>query len=278
VSFHTFESTAARARVSYHIYTPAAYALRPQQRFPVVYWLHGSGGGLAGIPQVARHFDTAMETGKSPPCLVVFVNGLVEGMYVDWKDGTAPLETVIVRNLVPHIDGTYRTIANREGRMLDGFSMGGYGAARLGFKYHDLFRAVSIIGAGPMQPELRQAPRVGRRRSAEILEKVYGGDQAYFRQVSPRSLAEKNAAVITSTSLVRIIIGDNDETFENNRKFHQHLEALRIPHTWTVLPGVGHDPMAVMRQMGDQYWPFYRTAFQQEVTPSRSPGVRPRQP
>jgi hypothetical protein len=131
VSFHTFESAGAKTKVSYHLYTPAAYdaSESDDRRFPVVYWLHGSGGGLAGIPQVARHFDAAIEAGKTPPCLVVFVNGLVEGMYVDWKDGTAPLETVIVKDLVPHIDGTYRTIATREGRMLDGFSMGGYGAA-----------------------------------------------------------------------------------------------------------------------------------------------------
>ncbi|MFN6041925.1 MAG: alpha/beta hydrolase, partial [Phycisphaerae bacterium] len=126
VSFHTFDSAAAKAKVSYHLYTPAAYdvAGHKDQRFPVVYWLHGSGGGLSGIPQVARHFDEAIAAGKTPPCLVVFVNGLVEGMYVDWKDGTAPLETVIVKDLVPHIDATYRTIATREGRLLDGFSMG----------------------------------------------------------------------------------------------------------------------------------------------------------
>jgi endo-1,4-beta-xylanase len=64
-------------------------------------------------------------------------------MYVDWKDGSAPMETIIVKELVPHIDATYRTIATREGRLLDGYSMGGYGAARLGFKYHDLFLAVA---------------------------------------------------------------------------------------------------------------------------------------
>ena len=133
VTFHTFESAAAKAQVSYHLYTPTAYdaAESKDRRFPVVYWLHGSGGGAAGIAKVAAHFDAAIEAGKTPPFLVVFVNGLVEGMYVDWKDGTAPLETVIVNDLVPHIDGAYRTIATREGRMLDGFSMGGYGAGRV---------------------------------------------------------------------------------------------------------------------------------------------------
>ena len=261
VSFNTFDSAAAKARVSYHLYTPAAYEREPQRRFPVVYWLHGSGGGLAGIPQVARHFDDAIEAGKAPPCLVVFVNGLVEGMYVDWKDGTAPLESVIVKDLVPHIDATYRTIATREGRLLDGFSMGGYGAARLGFKFPEMFRAVSIVGAGPMQPELVQTPRAGKQRAAEVLSKVYGGDQAYFRSVSPRTLAEENAETITKGSLVRMVIGDKDETFENNRLFHEHLDSLEITHTWTVLTGVAHDPMGVLRAMGDDNWAFYRAAF-----------------
>lgn len=131
VSFQTFDSEAAKTKVSYHIYQPAAYDRELQRRFPVVYWLHGSGGGLAGIPKVAAHFDAAITAGKTPPCLIVFVNGLVEGMYVDWKDGSAPLETVIVKELVPHIDAKYRTIATREGRLLDGYSMGGYGAARM---------------------------------------------------------------------------------------------------------------------------------------------------
>ena len=198
VSFHTFDSAAAKTKVSYHLYTPAAYDREPTRRFPVVYWLHGSGGGAAGIAKVAANVDAAIEAGKTPPCLVVFVNGLVEGMYVDWKDGSAPLETVIVKDLLPHIDATYRTIATREGRLLDGFSMGGYGAARLGFKFPEMFRAVSIVGAGPMQAELIQAPRAGRKRAAELLAKVYGGDQAYFCAVSPRTLAEQNAETITT--------------------------------------------------------------------------------
>jgi gluconolactonase len=276
VSFHTFDSAAAKTKVSYHLYTPAAYnaAENKDRRLPVVYWLHGSGGGAAGIAKVAAHVDAAIEAGKTPPCFVVFVNGLVEGMYVDWKDGTAPLETVIVKDLVPHIDAAYRTIATREGRMLDGFSMGGYGSARLGFKYPEMFRSVSIVGAGPMQAELIQAPRAGRKRAAEVLAKVYGGDQAYFRRTSPRVLAEQNAEAITKGSLVRLVIGDKDETFAANKEFHEHLERLKVPHTWTVLPGIAHDPMGVLSAMGDDNWMFYRAAFAQDglaTAPPRAP-------
>ncbi|MFM8474304.1 MAG: alpha/beta hydrolase-fold protein [Planctomycetaceae bacterium] len=261
VSFHTFESAAAKSPVSYHLYTPAAYNSQPERRFPVVYWLHGSGGGLTGIPQVARRFDAAIDAQKLPPCLIVFVNGLVEGMYVDWKDGSAPVETVIIRELLPHIDKTYRTVAAREGRILDGYSMGGYGAARLGFKYPEQFRGVSIMGGGPLQAELIQAPRAGRQRAAEVLQRVYGGDQEYFRSVSPRRLAEQNATAISRDSVIRQVCGDEDETYPVNVEFHEHLKRLAIPHTWTVLEGVDHNPLATIEKLGDDNWSFHRQVF-----------------
>jgi poly(3-hydroxybutyrate) depolymerase len=190
-------------------------------------------------------------------------------MYVDWKDGSAPIETIIIKELIPHIDATYRTIASRDGRLLDGYSMGGYGSARLGFKYTDLFRTISIMGGGPLQAELIQAPRAGRLRAAELLQKVYGGDQEYFRSVSPRRIAKENAEAITKGSLIRMVCGDQDETFSNNRAFHEHLENLAIPHTWTVLEGIDHNPMKTLEALGDSNWQFYREAFgQAKKTPS----------
>lgn len=274
VSFHTFESKAVKGKVSYHLYRPACYDQDKLQKLPVVYWLHGSGGGLSGIPKIANYFNEAIESGKAPPCLVVFVNGLVEGMYVNWKDGSAPLETLIIQDLLPHVDSSYRTIPAREARILDGFSMGGYGAARLGFKYPELFRTVSIMGAGPLQAELIKAPRASRQRALDILKKVYGGDQEYFKSSSPRRLAEENKEVLAKGSLIRQVCGDKDETFANNREFHEVLERLKIPHTWKVLNGVDHNPMRTLEALGDSNWAFYRKAFQKESVgegPGRSP-------
>lgn len=267
VTFKTFESATAKTKVSYHIYLPSAYEKEPKSDFPVVYWLHGSGGGTQGIPQLARHFDTAIEAGKAPPFIVVFVNGMINGMYVDWKDGQVPMEKVIIEDLIPHIDETYRTIDSREGRMLDGFSMGGYGAARLGFKFPELFRSISILGAGPMQRDLMTAPLVGQRRAAQILDRVYGGDKQYFLEVSPITLAETNAAKIKEDSLIRIVVGDKDAVLPANRDFHDHLTKLKIPHQWKLLPGVAHDPMGVLRAMGDENWEFYQKAFGDPGTP-----------
>ena len=261
LSFHTFRSPAAGAEVSFHIYAPPAYAADPDRRFPVVYWLHGSGGGVSGISRLSSLVDEAVATGRVQPFLLVFVNGLRMGMYVDWANGRAPLETVIVQELRPHVDANWRTIATREGRLLDGFSMGGYGAGRFGFRYPELFRSVSMMGAGPMQETLERTPRASRVQAEDLLRDVYGGGQDRFRAVSPRRYAEQNAATLARDSRLRLVIGDRDETLENNRDFHEHLTRLGIPHDWIVLPGIGHDPFQVLTALGDRHWAFYRDAF-----------------
>ena len=261
LSFHSFRSQAAGTEVSFHIYAPPAYAADPDRRFPVVYWLHGSGGGVSGISRLSSLVDEAVATGRVQPFLLVFVNGLRMGMYVDWANGRAPLETIIVQELRPHVDANWRTIATRNGRLLDGFSMGGYGAGRFGFRYPELFRSVSMMGAGPMQETLERTPRASRVQTEDLLRDVYGGGQDRFRAVSPRRYAEQNAATLARDSRLRLVIGDRDETLENNRDFHEHLTRLGIPHDWIVLPGVGHDPMGVLTALGDRHWAFYRDAF-----------------
>jgi hypothetical protein len=124
-----FDSAAAKSKVSFHVYVPEAHDAERDRRFPVLYWLHGSGGGLSGVPQLAERFDSAIRAGKVPPMLVVFPNGLADGMWCDSRDGKTPVETVILKELVPLVDASFRTVASREGRIVEGFSMGGWGGA-----------------------------------------------------------------------------------------------------------------------------------------------------
>ncbi|MFZ9745319.1 MAG: alpha/beta hydrolase [Opitutaceae bacterium] len=260
VSHHVFRSMAAGGPVSYHLYTPAAHGEDGARRFPVVYWLHGSGGGLPGIPQLARLFDAAITARRLPPCFVVFVNGLPGGMYLDWKDGSVRVESMLIRDLLPHVDATHRTVAARGGRVIEGFSMGGYGAARLGFSYPELFAGVSLLGAGPLQPDFTRTPRAGPKQRDEIYQRVYGGDAAFYLARSPWAIVERQAGRLGDV-IVRQAIGDRDETFANNVAFHERMRALGVAHTWSVAPGVGHDPTALIRALGDAFWAFHRTAF-----------------
>ncbi len=260
VTHHIFRSASLNGSVSYHLYRPAAYEQEKDARFPVLYWLHGSGGGQQGIAPLANFFEGAIRSGKVRPFLVLFVNGLPQGMYVNWKDGSTPVESMIVKDLLPHIDATWRTVAMREGRMLDGFSMGGYGAARLGFKFPELFRTVSMLGAGPLDPDFERTPRANPRSREGLLEKVYG-DSRYFREVSPWELAARNAKAVAKDSLVRIGVGDKDGTFALNVEFHEHISKLGIPHEWHPLKGVEHAPMRTLQALGEGQWNFMRKAF-----------------
>lgn len=60
VEFHTFESKTVGAKVSYHAYTPPAYNTNADRRFPVLYWLHGTDGGIDGVRPLAKHFNDAI--------------------------------------------------------------------------------------------------------------------------------------------------------------------------------------------------------------------------
>jgi enterochelin esterase-like enzyme len=254
----TFFSAAAGAMVSYHVYLPRAYDLEPERRFPVLYWLHGGGGGVAGLRQLVQHYGGAMDSGRVPPMVVVFPNGLELGMWIDSRDGRTPVETVFVEELVPLVDAAFRTLAVREARILEGFSMGGYGAARLAFRHHHLFGAASILAGGPLQREFTRAPRVGHRQRDQVLRTVYGGDHDHFIAQSPWVLAEQNARTLAAQTQMRVVIGTRDEMLEINREFHAHLTGLGIPHGYTELAGIGHDPAAMLAAMGEDHGEFHR--------------------
>ena len=262
----TYPSAAMQLELGYHIYLPPAYEAGPEKRFPVVYWLHGGSGFPPGVLAIlAGRFDAAIRAGKVPPLIVVFPDGLGVSMWVNSRDGSLPMESIVVSELIPHIDVAYRTIASAPGRILEGGSMGGYGAARLGLKYPHMFGAISMINAGPLQEVLdpQNAPTAGVEKAQDTLDRVYGGDQEYFRSQSPFFLAEQNAGEVRGKVAIRQLIGEEDPLLENNRRFSEHLTALNIPHAFEVLPGVSHgSPQATFAALGERYWEFFRVVLE----------------
>lgn len=256
-----FASVAAGTTVSFHVYFPPGYEDDGDCRYPVLFWLHGMGQGVVGIPQLAELYDSAIRKGKIPAMLVVFPHGMAYSMWCDSAGGHVPMESVVIDELVPLVDVKFRTTGTRAGRMVEGFSMGGYGAARLGFSYPDLFGAVSILGGGPLQLELLEAPRVSPRVARQVLEDVYGGDPARFRAMSPWRNAEQNADQIRDEVHIRQVVGARDETLRANLAFHAHMMEVGIPHDFIIVEGVGHHPLALLRALGAEHWRFYRTAF-----------------
>jgi S-formylglutathione hydrolase FrmB len=261
VVYRIFQSPAARTAVSFHAYLPAQYDAEPTRRFPVLYWLHGTGGGGAGgIVPLAAHFDAAIRSGRIPPLLVVFANGMTSSMWADSKDGRIPMETVLARDLVMEVDARFRTVATRNARILEGFSMGGHGAARIGLRYADLFGAVSMLAAGPLDLDFDgPRARANPEERAKILREVYGDDLAYYRTQSPLTVAELFARTSAPRPRMRIVVGDADNTAPGSVAFSAMLRTLGITHELQLLPGVGHDPMGLFAALGDRGWDFYRS-------------------
>ncbi len=133
--YHTFFSNTIGGQISYLIYLPPDHQTAAMKRYPVVYWLHGLGGNQRGGATFVAHLDAAIKTGKAPPVIAVLVNGLRDSRYCDSFDGQRPVETVIVKDLIPHVDMTYRTVARGAARAIEGLSMGGFGAAHLAFSF-----------------------------------------------------------------------------------------------------------------------------------------------
>ena len=82
------------------------------------------------------------------PMTVIMPNG-ERSFYSDAvSNPKAAFETFMTRDLIQFVDSTFQTIPTREGRVIAGLSMGGYGAFKLALKHPDLFQAaVSHSGA-----------------------------------------------------------------------------------------------------------------------------------
>ena len=115
-----------------------------------------------------RYIDL-IEAGAVPPRIYVLVNG---GRYNIYDYGDSLGETAFVKELIPHIDGNYRTISTRLGRAIEGFSAGGAGTARIVFKYPELFCSATPF-AGPFRGEKLVAegrPHPPRREPFDLIE------------------------------------------------------------------------------------------------------------
>jgi enterochelin esterase-like enzyme len=272
VQYQTFASSAAGTTVSFHVYLPPAYDQQPNARFPVLYWLHGSGNPIAGIPWLSNFFGTAMGQGRIPPMLIVFPNGMNYSMWCDSKDGDVPMERVVLDDLIPHVDATFRTVAQRNGRIVEGFSMGGAGSGRLGFRRPDLFAGISMLGAGPVQLDFLDEP-LGSDVSPEmrlaIYDMVWGSDPAYYLAQNPRTIVTDRAqAVIAGQVRVRQALGSLDLLVPMNQDVDALLTSLGIEHAFTILPGLDHSASEVLPALGQANWDFYNSAL---AIPCRQP-------
>lgn len=255
--YQTFSSKVLNGReVSYLVYLPPGYA-EQTRRYPVIYWLHGMNGNQrAGANVFVPLVDAAIKQGRLPPAIVILVNGMVKAFYCDTVEGQRPVESVIIKDLIPHVDQTYRTIARREGRLIEGYSMGGYGAGHLGFKYPELFGAVVINAGALMDPDVRRVPVDGPMYG------VFGDDRQRRMDEHPEHLARENADKLRGHTQIRIGCGTADSLLPRNQSLDKLLTQLKIEHDYEEVPGVAHSSGVYYKTLGERALEFHRKVFE----------------
>lgn len=144
-----------------YVYTPPGYDANRETRYPVLYLQHGGGEderGWSNQGKMSFIMDNLIAERKAKPLLVVMEQGYATkpnqpppaaGARRDFTRMFSAFEEVMVNDLIPMIDSTYRTIADRDHRAMAGLSMGGMQTFMIGLKHQDLFAYLGgFSGAG----------------------------------------------------------------------------------------------------------------------------------
>lgn len=237
VSEHKLVSKMMGREMPYRVVLPAGYAdaKAAASRYAVVYLLHGLTGHFSNWTDRTKVAEYAL----NHKYIIVTPEG-DNGWYSDSvSTPNDKYESYIVKELIPDIDAKFRTIANRESRMIAGLSMGGYGATKFGLKYPEMFSLVgSFSGAlGAASFTEKNAATAGRGIDAIMGPEGSEGRAAndVFKLV--RGLTPEKIKVLP---FVYQSCGNEDFLIQSNRDFMALLVETKVPHEYRQHPGV-HD-------------------------------------
>ena len=144
-----------------HVYLPPGYSTNEAARYPVLYLNHGGGDDDAkwtstdlrsgGSAQFI--LDNLIAAGKAKPMLVVMPNtrGCASATpSAPGKDDACTQE--YLKDIIPYIDGHYRTQSDRTKRALAGLSMGGFVVMHTGLPHLDTFSELYVFSSGHIGP------------------------------------------------------------------------------------------------------------------------------
>jgi enterochelin esterase-like enzyme len=233
-----FKSNALGREWQYEVYLPTGYDTS-RLSYPVLYLLHGNGGAghdWVDKGKVQSLADALIASGDMPPAVIVMPDAGVT-WYVDRKE---KMETAVIRDLFPEVEKNLRVLRSRDGRLIGGLSMGGYGSLRFVLKYPEMFAAAALLSPAiyvPMPPPHSGARKVGTFGEPEFDEQVW--KSLNYPALWPAYLAKKTPVPMYINS------GDDDEFMieADATKLYSLLRANQQPaelrivdgsHSWAV--------------------------------------------
>lgn len=184
------------------VYTPPGYDGNPRTRYPVLILQHGAGEDETGwTRQGDAQFilDNLIAAGKARPMIIVMDRGYATQVAtpVVKLESSTPLENVklafsafedvVIRDLIPTIDASYRTIPDREHRAMAGLSMGGMETLFITLHHLDMFAYIGSL-SGPIVPDLNSKRTLGSTQQGPFdrktaYEGAFSNPSAFNRRV-----------------------------------------------------------------------------------------------
>ncbi len=217
------------------VVTPNSYA-KGKTNYPVLYLLHGAYGHFRDWLTSTPNENLVTDLADQYNIIIVMTEGETFSFYLDSPvSKESQFDTFITQEVIQKVDASYRTIANKNGRVITGLSMGGHGALYLSSKHPDLFCAAgSMSGAVDMNMMLNPD---NLERTKKLLTPIFGDEV-----LSPATYAKY--AVLDRIDLFKankmpliIDCGVDDFLIETNRELHRRLVYNKIPHDYTERPG-----------------------------------------
>ena len=231
------ESKLMGRSMPYRVILPNGYAevKGSSQRYAVIYLLHGLTGHYTNWTDKTKLAEyTADHT-----FIIVTPEG-DNGWYTD--SGSTPndkYESYVMQELIPEIDAKFRTLADREHRVIAGLSMGGYGSIKFGLKYADKFSLVgSFSGAlGAASFNGKNAGAIGKG-----IDAIYGTDDSEIRKANDifGLLKTMTPEQIKTLPFIYQSCGTGDFLADNNRSFHTLMVEKKVLYEFRERPGI-HD-------------------------------------
>jgi len=248
------KSTVLNKEVHYSIFLPSDY-YTSERAYPVTYLLHGYGDaddGWIQFGEVNRLADDAIKAGKIPPMIIVTPDGFTS-FYINAADGSFNYEDFFIKELIPHIEKTYKVKAEKRFRGISGLSMGGYGSLLYALKYPNLFAAAAPLSAAIWTPD--QIKEMSKSQFDgyfinSIGKNLLGAERLTptWLANSPLGLIEKKTQEEISSVRYWIDCGDDDFLTIGNAQLHIALTNKNVPHEYRVRDGAHN-------------WTYWRTGI-----------------
>jgi len=243
------------------VYLPAGYDTQSKTRYPVLYLQHGGGEDETGwVRQGRANFilDNLIADGKAKPMIVVMAYGYARraGQPAAGAASPAPappapgapaqaaqdarLRTMgemaatfqadMTEALIPFVDKTFRTIADRDHRAMAGLSMGGFQTFQITLNRLDLFSHIGgFSGAGGL------------------------GGRAFDPKTDFNGAFADPKAFAKKVHLLWLGIGtaEPERMREGIRGFHKALTDAGVDHVYVESQGTDHEWQTWRRNLND---------------------------